>query len=285
MMVSMNQLTIEKRGAVVRCLVDGNSIRATCRITGVAKNTVTKLFVELGQACIAFHDRTVRGLHCERIQCDELWSFCYAKEKNLPPDKQGEFGYGDVWTFVGIDADTKLVLAWLCGRRDGQCAEEFMLDIAGRVFQRLQLTTDGHKMYLDAVENAFGSEVDFAQLVKLYGDPKSEAPTTEARYSPPKCNGAKKTPQLGLPDKAHISTSFVERQNLTVRMSNRRYTRLTNAFSKKLFNHECSVALHFMHYNFVRKHQTIKTTPAVAAGLADHVWTIEEMVGLLNESN
>ncbi len=281
----MNQLSIEKRAAVVKCLVDSASFRATSRITGVARNTVDKLFVELGQACIDFHNRTVRGLRCERVQCDELWSFCYAKEKNLPPEKQGIFGYGDVWTFVGIDAETKLVLSWLVGRRDAGCASEFMLDIAGRVLQRLQMTTDGHKMYLDAVESAFGNEVDYAQLVKLYGEPKREAnPASETRYSPSKFNGSKKTPQLGLPDKAHISTSNVERQNLTVKMCNRRYTRLTNASSKKLFNHECSVALHFVYYNFCRKHLTLKTTPAIKAGLADHEWTVEELIGLLQSN-
>jgi IS1 family transposase len=278
----MNQLSIEKRAAIVRCLVDGVSIRGTCRITGAAKNTVVKLLVELGQACEAFHDRTVRGLRCKRIQCDEIWNFCYAKEKNVPDELRGTLGYGDVWTWVALDAETKLTLSWTVGRRDAAFAEQFMLDVAGRVLNRVQLTTDGLKAYLDAVENAFGFEVDFAQLVKMYGEAKE--PTPEGRYSPPKCNGSKKTPVLGLPDRAHISTSYIERQNLTMRMGMRRFTRLTNGFSKKLFNLECAVALHFVHYNYCRKHQTLETTPAVAAGLTNHAWSIEELVGLLDSN-
>jgi len=274
----MNQLGTEKRAAIVRCLVDGVSIRGTCRITGAAKNTVVKLLVELGQACEAFHDRAVRGLHCQRIQCDEIWNFCYAKEKNVPDGLRGTLGYGDVWTWVALDAETKLTLSWTVGRRDAAFAEQFMLDVAGRVLNRVQLTTDGLKAYLDAVENAFGFEVDFAQLVKMYGEAKE--PTPEGRYSPPKCNGAKKTPVLGLPDRAYIS--YIERQNLTMRMGMRRFTRLTNGFSKKLFNLECAVALHFVHYNFCRKHQTLGSTPAIAAGLADHAWSIDELVRLLD---
>ncbi|MEK6675461.1 MAG: IS1 family transposase [Planctomycetota bacterium] len=277
----MNQLSKEKRAAVVRCLVDGNSIRATVRITGVAKNTVTKLLVDLGEACVAFHDRTVRGLRCERIQCDEQWTFCGAKAKNVRPEREIE-GWGDVWTWVALDADTKLTVAWSVGNRDAETAEPFMLDVAGRLLNRVQLTTDGLKVYLTAVENAFGPDVDFAQLVKLYGPAQGDTP--EARYSPPKCNGSKKQPQLGLPDRAHISTSYIERLNLTMRMSQRRFTRLTNAFSKKLYNLECAVALHFVHYNFVRVHQTLKTTPAVAAGVVDHGWTIDELVGLLDSN-
>lgn len=279
-MVSMNQLSTEKRAAIVRCLVDGISIRGTCRITGAAKNTVVKLLIELGQACEAFHDRTVRGLRCQRIQCDEIWNFCYAKEKNVPDELRGTLGYGDVWTWVAIDAETKLTVSWTVGRRDAFFAEQFMLDVAGRVLNRVQLTTDGLKAYLDAVENAFGFEVDFAQLVKMYGEAKE--PTLEGRYSPPKCNGSKKTPVLGLPDRSQSSISYIERQNLTMRMGMRRFTRLTNGFSKKLFNLECALALHFVHYNYCRKHQTLGTTPAVAAGLADHVWSIEELVGLLD---
>ncbi|MDO8629608.1 MAG: IS1 family transposase [Phycisphaerales bacterium] len=278
----MNQLKTEKRVAIVRCLADGVSIRGTCRITGAAKNTVVKLLVELGQVCEAFHDRAVRGLRCHRIQCDEIWNFCYAKEENVPDELRGTFGYGDVWTWVALDAETKLTLSWTVGRRDAAFAEQFMLDVAGRVLNRVQLTTDGLRAYLDAVENAFGFEVDFTQLVKMYGDTKE--PTSEGRYSPPKWNGSKKTPVLGLPDRAHISTSYIERQNLTMRMGMRRFTRLTNGFSKKLFNLECAVALHFVHYNFCRKHQTLGATPAVAAGLADHVWSIEELVGLLDSN-
>jgi IS1 family transposase len=280
----MNQLTTEKRTHIVACLVEGSSIRATCRMTGAAKNTVVKLLVDLGEACAKFHEERVRGLRCKRIQCDEIWSFCRAKAKNVPAECKGVFGYGDVWTWTAIDADTKLVASWLVGLRDAACAEAFMLDVAGRVLQRLQLTTDGLGVYLDAVDNAFGSEVDYAQLVKLYGAPEGNQRTAEARYSPPQCNGTKKTPLLGLPDRQHVSTSYVERQNLTMRMSMRRFTRLTNAFSKKVENLMHAVSLHFVHYNFVRRHQTLKTTPAVAAGLADHEWTIDDLVGLLDSN-
>jgi IS1 family transposase len=249
-------------------------------MTGVAKNTVAKLIVDLGEVCVAFHDRTVRGLRCLRIQCDEIWSFVSTKENNLPANKKAELGYGDVWTWTAIDAGTKLTIAWVVGKRDAEYAQALMLDVADRVLNRVQLTTDGHKAYLDAVESAFGYYVDYAQLVKLYGKGGKED-SAEAKYSPPKCNGAKKQPQLGLPDKAHISTSFAERANLTMRMTMRRFTRLTNAFSKKLYNLECAVALHFVHFNFVHVHQTLKTTPAVASGLADHAWTLDELIGLL----
>jgi len=277
-MVSMNQLDIAKRAAVVRCLVEGNSIRATGRMTGAAKNTVAKLLVELGEACQRYHDQHVRGLRCERIQCDEIWAFVGAKDKNVPAEKQGQFGIGSVWTWVALDADTKLTVAWAVGRRDAAAAEAFMLDVADRILNRVQLTTDGHHVYLNAVENAFGFDVDYAQLVKLYGP----APEPETRYSPAKCNGSKRTPLIGLPDREHISTSYVERQNLTMRMSMRRFTRLTNAFSKKVENLAASVSLHFMYTNYVRVHQTLKTTPAVAAGLADRTWTIADLVGLLS---
>lgn len=281
-MVSMNRLNTEKRAHVIAALVEGCSIRSTVRMTGVAKNTVVKLLVDLGRACARYHDDNVRRLRCKRIQCDEIWSFVYAKQKNVPEPLKGVYGYGDVWTWTAIDADTKLCVSWLVGLRDAGCAREFMLDVAGRVLQHLQLTTDGHKSYLDAVENAFGSEVDYAQLIKLYGPSQTE--TTEARYSPPKCNGARKVAQLGIPARQHISTSYVERANLTMRMSMRRFTRLTNAFSKKVENLEHAVALHFMFYNYCRVHQTLKETPAMAAGLADHTWSIEELVGILEKA-
>jgi IS1 family transposase len=277
-MVSMNRLSTERRAQIVGCLVEGMSIRATVRMTGAAKNTVTKLLAELGAACDDYQDRTLRNLTCKRIQCDEVWSFCYAKEKNVPADRKGEWGYGDVWTWTAIDADTKLVPAWLIGERGSVDAMSFMLDLQSRLAHRVQLTTDGHRPYLHAVEGMFGGDVDYAMLVKLYGNPGKEE---QRRYSPAKCTGIRKIPISGDPDEAHISTSYVERQNLTMRMGMRRFTRLTNAFSKKVENLAHAVSLHFMHYNFCRVHQTLKTTPAVAAGVADHVWTIREICELL----
>ena len=273
----MNKLSTAKRTQVVRCLVEGNSIRATVRMTGVAKNTVTKLLADLGAACSEYQDRELRDLLSERVQADEIWSFVYAKAKNVPEDRRGEFGVGDVWTFVAIDADTKLAISWMLGNRTTDTATEFMTDVASRLRYSVQLTTDGHKMYLEAVEDAFGADIDYAMLEKLYGCP----PEAEKRYSPAKCLGAKKRRIQGNPDFDHVSTSYVERQNLTMRMSMRRFTRLTNAFSKKVENLAAAVSLHFMYYNFCRKHQTLNTTPAMAAGVTDHAWTIEEVVGLL----
>lgn len=275
----MNQMNTERRSQVVRCLVEGNSIRSTVRMTGAAKNTVVKLLVDLGSACAEYQNQVMRNLKCERIQCDEIWSFCYSKEKNVPEDKQGEWGYGDVWTWTALDADTKLIVSWFVAKRDAVSAHLFMNDLAERLSSKVQLTTDGHKAYLKAVSWAFGeNDIDYAMLVKLYGP----GPTDTGRYSPAACIGAEKKPITGTPAESHISTSFVERQNLTMRMSMRRFTRLTNAFSKKIENHETAIALHLMYYNFCRKHQTLKTTPAVAAGVADHVWTVEELIGLLN---
>lgn len=276
-MVSMNRLAPEKRELVLAALVEGNSIRATCRVVGVSKNTVIKLLVDIGRVCADYQDRVIRALKPERIQSDEIWSFCYSKEKNVPADKRGQFGYGDVWTWVAIDPDTKLVLTWLVGLRTAADAECFMLDLASRVMNPAQLTTDGLSVYPDAVYEAFGSEIDYAQLIKVYG---AENPGA-GRYSPPKCNGAKKKHVIGCPDPQHICTSHVERQNLTMRMSMRRFTRLTNAFGKKAENTEHAVALHFMHYNFCRKHQTIGKTPAQAAGLTDRAWTLADIVALL----
>lgn len=253
-------------------------MRATGRITGVAFNTVLKLLPEIGQACEDYQRRIFRNLSCRRIECDEVWQFCYAKNKNVPADKQGQFGYGDVWTWVALCADTKLVPSWAIGARDAGTAFAFMHDLAGRLAHRVQLTTDGLRVYLDAVESAFGSDIDYSMLVKMYGaDPKGE----EARYSPAQCIGCKRIGITGKPNPKHISTSYVERQNLTMRMKMRRFTRLTNAFSKKVDNLRWSVALHFMHYNFCRIHQTLRVTPAMEAGIADHIWTIEEVVGLL----
>ncbi len=220
----------------------------------------------------------MRGLHCRRIQCDEVWSFCYAKAKNVPADKQGQFGYGDIWTWVALCPDTKLVPCWMVGLRDPGSAFAFMHDLAGRLANRVQLTTDGHRVYLEAVESAFGGDIDYAMLVKIYGTD----PEAETRYSPAKCTGCQKAVISDNPKRQHISTSFMERQNLTVRMSVRRFTRLTNAFSKKVANHEHAIALHYMHYNFSRIHKTLRVTPAMEAGVSDHVWELEEIVSLLD---
>lgn len=274
----MNQLPMSKRVAVVSALVEGNSLRSTCRMTGVAMNTVLKLQAELGIACAAFHNEHVRNLHCSRIQCDEIWQFVGCKAKNLKTPEQMDKGWGDVWTWTAIDADTKLIASWFLGSRDAQSAWWFMRDLSSRLASRVQLTTDGFTAYLPAVYEAFESEVDYAQLVKIYGAPRDGA----VRYSPANMLHARKEVIRGNPDYKHISTSFVERQNLTMRMSIRRFTRLTNAFSKKAENHAHAVALHFVHYNFARVHKTLRVTPAMQAGLANHVWSLEEVIGLLD---
>lgn len=274
----MNQLDTKRRAQVVAALVEGNSIRATVRMTGVAKGTVLKLLADLGRACSEYQDRTLRNLPCRRIQADEVWSFCYAKAKNIPEELRGTEGVGDVWTWTAICADTKLVPSWYIGGRSGEDAEVFIRDLAGRLANRVQLTTDGHRPYLEAVEGAFGSEIDYAMLIKLYSVPPTGA---ESRYSPSECCGTRTQKVTGNPDERTISTSYVERQNLTMRMGMRRFTRLTNGFSKKLENLEHAVALHFMHYNFARVHQSLRVTPAMEAGVSDHVWSIEEIVGLL----
>jgi IS1 family transposase len=276
----MNQLNTTKRAQIISALVEGNSLRATSRMTGASKVTILRLLEALGPACAEYQDKTLRNLTCKRIQCDEIWQFCYAKDKNVPADKQGKFGYGNVWTWVALDADTKLIPSWRVGTRGAGTAYEFMHDLAGRLANRVQLTTDGHRVYLDAVESAFGSEIDYAMLVKLYGADREES---EARYSPAECIGCRTIPISGKPKAKHISTSYVERQNLTMRMSMRRFTRLTNAFSKKVENHHHALALHYMHYNFCRIHQTLRVTPAMEAGISDHVWTLEELVGLLEQ--
>lgn len=278
----MNRLDRKRQIQVVNTLVEGNSIRATCRMTGVAKGTVTRLLVNVGRACADYQGRTLRNLACKRIQCDEIWSFCYAKAKNVPKDKQGRFGYGDVWTWTAICADTKLVPSWLVAPRNLRAATAFMLDLASRLKHRVQLTTDGHKAYLEAVEGAFGSEVDYAMLVKIYGN---EPQPKDVRYSPAICLAAQAVHIQGNLDFKHVSTSFTERQNLTMRMSMRRFTRLTNAFSKKVQNLEAAVALHFMHYNFVRIHQTLRVTPAMEAGVAKRLWTVEDIAGLLDQKS
>lgn len=279
----MNKLSKDKQAQVIRALVEGNSIRATCRMTGVAKNTIVSLLVRLGYACADYQDKVFVKLPCKNIQCDEIWSFVYAKNKNVPEEKQGQFGYGDVWTWTAIDADTKLVMSFHVGKRDLESAKIFIGDLAERLVNRVQLTTDGLKAYLQAVEEAFGFDIDYAQLVKIYGKDKEKK--NEVRYSPANYTGAKKEIINGAPSHNNISTSYVERQNLTMRMSMRRFTRLTNGFSKKIENHWCAIALHFMYYNFARPHKTLASpypkTPAMAAGVTDHVWKIEEILNLL----
>ncbi len=279
----MNQLSVERRAAIVKCLVDGNSIRATCRITGTAKNTVIRLLVDLGEMCSLYQSHVIRNLPVKRIQCDEIWSFVGAKARNVKAGAQGD---GDIWTFTALDADTKLMLSLLVGRRSQEAAVAFMDDLASRVTGRPQLTTDGHNAYPEAVDHGFGWRVDYAMLVKVYAN----AVDYQSKYSPPVCIGADKIPQWGDPDPDHISTSYVERSNLTMRMGMRRFTRLTNAFSKKVANHAHAVSLHFMHYNFCRPHSTLTAahprhypqTPAMAARLTDHVWTVEEVCALLD---
>jgi IS1 family transposase len=276
--IIMNRLSKEQRTKIIAALVEGNSLRATARMCDVVFNTVLKLLPEIGLACMDYQDKALRNLTCKRIQCDEIWTFCYAKEKNVPENKKGQFGYGDIWTWVAIDADTKLVPSFMVGTRGSQTAKAFMDDLASRLANRVQLTTDGHRVYLNAVEDAFGSNIDYAMLVKLYGN-DAEA---ETRYSPAECIGSREIGISGRPDPKHISTSYVERQNLTMRMSMRRFTRLTNAFSKKVENHIYHVALHYMHYNFCRIHKTLRVTPAMEAGITDHVWSLEELVDLLD---
>ncbi len=274
----MNRLKPEKQKQIIAALVEGNSIRATCRMTDTAKGTVLKLLADIGKACAEYQNEAMRDLTCKRIQCDEIWSFCYAKEKNLPKNKKGKRGYGDVYTWTALCADSKLVPSWYIGKRDAVSANIFMQDLSKRMKHRVQLTTDGHRAYLDAVENAFGLNVDYSQLVKLYG---KDEESREVRYSPPQCIGAKPVKINGNPDIKSISTSHVERQNLTMRMSMRRFTRLTNAFSKKVDNLEYAVALHFMNYNFCRIHQSLRITPAMAAGVTDRLWDIEDIVALI----
>jgi IS1 family transposase len=272
----MNRLATDKRAAVIAALIEGTSINATCRMTGVAKHTVLKLLKEMGCACAAYHNEHVRNLRVRRVQADEIWSFVYGKDKNLTLE-QVQSGLGSVWTWKAIDADTKLVISYTIGDRGSDTAKAFMQDVASRISNRIQLTTDGHRVYADAVEDAFGADIDYAMLVKIYGA-SNENP--ESRYSPATCIGCRTGVLAGNPDPDYISTSFVERSNLSMRMGMRRFTRLTNGFSKKVENHGHMVALYFMHFNFCRVHKTLRITPAMEAGLTDHVWEIEELLSL-----
>lgn len=274
----MNRLGLEDRTKILSCLVEGNSIRATCRMTGAAKGTVIRLLADVGAACADYHDKHLRNLTCKRIQCDEIWSFCYAKEAHLRPEQKGQFGFGDVWTFTAIDADSKLIVSYGVDRRDVDAARAFIHGLCSRLATRVQLTTDGFKPYLVAVKESFGQEIDYGVLQKIYADPHGNV--HERRYSGGTCCGAKRYRKIGLPAKDKISTAYVERNNLTMRMGMRRFTRLTNAFSKKVANLHHAVALHFMHYNFCRIHQSLGITPAMAARVTDYVWSIEDLAGL-----
>jgi IS1 family transposase len=273
----MNKLSIEKRAALLSCLVEGNSLRATSRMTGVAVNTVMKFVADVGRVCADYQDKTLRNLKCQRLQVDEIWAFCGTKAKNSTPEQKAR-GWGDIWTFTAICADTKLVPSWEVGPRDGVTAYVFMHDLKSRLANRVQLTTDGYRPYISAVTETFKNDVDFAQLKKIFGD----VPPQHVRYSPLPCIGIQQHVWSGTPDSKHISTSFVERQNLTMRMGMRRFTRLTNGFSKKAANHSAAVALHFMHYNFCRIHSSLRVTPAMAAGVAERVWELEDVADLLD---
>ncbi len=278
----MNRLDPAVRAQVLRCLVEGNSIRATVRLTGAAKATVTKLLIDAGRACSEFQDYTLRNIKSERVQVDEIWSFVYAKQRNVGRATAAPETAGDVWTWTAIDADSKLAISWLVADRSPKACEEFLIDTYERLANRVQLTSDGYGAYLWAMRDVFGDKVDFAQLVKTFGAPHETR--AHARYSPAIVTGIKKMPRTGNPDERHISTSFVERQNLTMRMQMRRFTRLTNAFSKKVENHALAVSLHFFNYNFCRKHQTLKMTPAMAAGITDRIWSVADIVKLIEEN-
>jgi IS1 family transposase len=276
----LNRLTTEKRARIIGCLVEGNSIRGTVRMTGAAKNTITKLLADLGEACAEFQDGVFQDLPCTVLEVDEIWAFCYSKQRNVPEQFKGTPGYGDVWTHTAICADTKLVPSWLVGERTQDDAEVFLTDLASRLPHRVQLSTDGHRAYEAVVGPSFRHNVDWAQIQKTYSG------TEQGKYSPPVCTGTKRRVMKGDPDPDRISTSYVERQNLTMRMGMRRFTRLTNGFSRKVENLAHAVSLHFMHYNFARPHKSLKEryprTPAMAAGVADHIWTLEEIAALLD---
>jgi IS1 family transposase len=279
----MNRLTTKDRARILSVLCEGMGVNAACRITGASKNTVLKLLADVGEACALYQDRVLTGIKSKRIECDEIWSFVGMKQKNVPQELADSFGIGDVYTWTAIDADTKLIPCWHVGTRGIDSARLFISDLADRLNGRVQLTTDGHHAYLTAVEESFGREIDFAQIIKIYGnDGQSKADVR--RYSPAQCTGAEKKPVTGNPDMDNVSTSYVERQNLTMRMHMRRFTRLTNAFSKKLENHMHAISLYFMYYNFCKIHKTLRVTPAMEAGIADHVWNLEEVV-MMSDTN
>ena len=279
MNMGMNKLPIETRRQILAMLCEGSSMRSISRVADVSINTVSKLLVEAGEACLILHDETVQNVKASRIQCDEIWSFCHAKQKNVASAKAAPEGAGDVWTWTAIDADTKMIVSYYVGDRSGQSAMVLMDDLKARLSNRVQLTTDGHKAYLEAVEGAFGGDVDYAQLVKMYG----ATITPAGRYSPAECTGIKKISREGNPDIKHVSTSYVERQNLTMRMSMRRFTRLTNGFSKKLENHVHALALYFVFYNFTRIHKTLRMSPAMAAGITDRLWSLDDVIAKIDE--
>jgi len=279
MMLDMNKLPVAKRAQILSMLCEGSSMRSVSRLADVSINTVSKLLVDAGRLCAAFHDDQVRNVKAQRVQVDEIWSFTYAKAKNVAKAKKAPTGAGDTWTWTGLDADSKLIVSWLVGPRDAGSAFTFTSDLKARLANRVQLTSDGLRLYLDAVEDVFGADVDYAQLVKLYG----ASGENETRYSPAKCIGCISKEITGAPDAKHISTSYVERQNLTMRMHMRRFTRLTNGFSKKLDNHVHMIALYTVFYNFTKIHKTLRVTPAMQAGLTDHLWDMEEVVRLLEK--
>ena len=275
----MNKLNTKQRAQVISALVEGNSINGTARMTGISKPTILKLLADLGSACARYHDEHVRSVPSKRVQVDEVWSFCFAKDKNLSDEMKNKFGFGSVWTWTALDADNKLMVSWLVGDRNTVTANKFMADVASRLSNRVQLTSDGHRPYLEATERAFGSHIDYAMLEKIYTRPPKDGVTT--RYSPSECCGIRAKRIMGKPDGRHISTSYAERMNLEMRMSMKRFARLTNAHSKKIQNHIHAISLYFMYYNFVRIHQTLRVTSAMACGLSDHVWDLEELVSLI----
>lgn len=279
--MGMNKLPIEKRRLILSMLCEGSSMRSISRIADVSINTVTKLLADAGDAALVMHHENVQNVTASRIQCDEIWSFCYAKQKNVKAAKSAPDVAGDVWTWTAIDADTKLIVTYLIGGRDADYAQEFIEDLKTRLANRVQLTTDGHHAYLQAVEKSFGEDIDYAMLVKLYG----QGPEGQRRYSPPECVGIRKKRVMGRPKAEHISTSYVERQNLTMRMSMRRFTRLTNAFSKKYENHVHALALYFYHYNFCRIHKSLRVTPAMEAKLTDRMWSFDDLIAKVDEMN